>query len=80
MTDGTVANFLSEPNAVSDPLFNGIGGALDAMAQDPDACKLYNIRAGQFDKAFAGRSIQNLKSFTRNVGLRSKEEQEEILK
>lgn len=37
LTDGTVANFLSKPNAINDPLFNTIGGALDAMAQDPDA-------------------------------------------
>ena len=37
LTDGTVANFLSKPNAINDPLFNTVGGALDAMAQDPHA-------------------------------------------
>lgn len=37
LTDGTVANFLSKPNAVNDPLFKAVGGALDAMAQDPNA-------------------------------------------
>lgn len=37
LTDGTVANFLAQPNAINDPLFRTIGGALDAMARDPNA-------------------------------------------
>lgn len=37
LTDGTVANFLSKPDAINDPLFKAVGGALDAMAQDPNA-------------------------------------------
>lgn len=37
LTDGTVSNFLSKPNAINDPLFKAVGGALDAMAQDPNA-------------------------------------------
>ncbi|HEY9868273.1 MAG TPA: hypothetical protein V6D08_03845, partial [Candidatus Obscuribacterales bacterium] len=37
LTDGTVANFLAKPNAINDPLFHAVGGALDAMAKDPNA-------------------------------------------
>ncbi|HEY9869399.1 MAG TPA: hypothetical protein V6D08_09555, partial [Candidatus Obscuribacterales bacterium] len=37
LTDGTVANFLAKPNAINDPLFKAVGGALDALAQDPNA-------------------------------------------
>ncbi|HEY9869284.1 MAG TPA: hypothetical protein V6D08_08970 [Candidatus Obscuribacterales bacterium] len=37
LTDGTIAEFLSKPNAINDPLFKAVGGALDAMAQDPNA-------------------------------------------
>lgn len=37
LTDGTVANFLSKPNAINDPLFHAVGGALTAMAEDPNA-------------------------------------------
>lgn len=37
LTDGTVANFLAQPNAINEPLFKTVGGALDAMAQDPNA-------------------------------------------
>lgn len=37
LTDGTVANVLSKPNAINDPLFKTLGGALDAMARDPNA-------------------------------------------
>lgn len=36
LTDGTVANFLSKPNAINDPLFKAVGSTLDAMAQDPN--------------------------------------------
>lgn len=36
-TDGTVANFLAKPNAINDPLFHAVGGALTAMAEDPNA-------------------------------------------
>jgi predicted translin family RNA/ssDNA-binding protein len=32
-----VANFLSKPNAINDPLFHVVGGALTAMAEDPNA-------------------------------------------
>lgn len=37
LTDGTVANVLSKPNAINDPLFKTLEGALDAMARDPNA-------------------------------------------
>lgn len=37
LTDGTVANFLAKPNAINDPLFHAVGGALTAMAEDPNA-------------------------------------------
>jgi filamentous hemagglutinin len=37
LTDGTVASFLSKPNAINDPLFHAVGGALDAMVHDPNA-------------------------------------------
>ncbi len=37
LTDGTVAQFLAQPNAINDPLFKTVGNALDAMAKDPNA-------------------------------------------
>lgn len=37
LTDGTVANFLAKPNAINDPLFHAVGGALTAMTEDPNA-------------------------------------------
>lgn len=37
LTDGTVARFLSKPNAINDPLFHAVGGALDAMTRNPNA-------------------------------------------
>ncbi len=37
LIDGTVANFLSKPNAINDPLFHAVGGALTAMTEDPNA-------------------------------------------
>lgn len=37
LTDGTVANFLAKPNAINDPLFHAVGGALTAIAEDPNA-------------------------------------------
>lgn len=37
LTNGTVATFLSKPNAINDPLFNVVGDALSAMAKDPNA-------------------------------------------
>jgi len=37
LTDGTVANFLAKPNAINDPLFQAVGSAFDAMANDPNA-------------------------------------------
>lgn len=36
LTDGTVADFLSKPNALHDPLFKIVGTALDAMSKDPN--------------------------------------------
>lgn len=36
LTNGTVANFLSKPNAINDPLFQAVGGVLDAIAKDPN--------------------------------------------
>lgn len=37
LTDGSVAAFLSKPNAINEPLFHTVGSALDAMAKDPQA-------------------------------------------
>lgn len=37
LTDGTVADFLSKPNAINEPLFKTVGNVLDAMAKDPNA-------------------------------------------
>jgi len=37
LTDGTVANFLAQPNAINDPLFHAVGSTLDAMSKDPNA-------------------------------------------
>lgn len=36
LTDGTVAKFLSKPNAINDPLFNAVGVALTAMEENPN--------------------------------------------
>lgn len=47
LTDGTVANFLSKPNALNDPLFNTVGTALDAMSKDPYAVNHAMERLGQ---------------------------------
>lgn len=37
LTDGTVASFLAKPNAINDPLFHAVGGALTALAENPSA-------------------------------------------
>jgi len=37
VADGSVAEFLSKPNAINEPLLNAAGQALDAMAKDPNA-------------------------------------------
>jgi hypothetical protein len=37
LTDGTVATFLSKPNAINDPLFHAVGGVFEATSQDPHA-------------------------------------------
>jgi hypothetical protein len=37
LTDGTVADFLSKPNAINETLFKTVGNILDAMAKDPNA-------------------------------------------
>ncbi|MDQ5932786.1 MAG: hypothetical protein QG574_70 [Cyanobacteriota bacterium erpe_2018_sw_21hr_WHONDRS-SW48-000092_B_bin.40] len=35
LQDGSVAKFLSQPNAINDPLFHAIGKSFDAMKRDP---------------------------------------------
>lgn len=37
LTDGTVATFLSKPNAINDPLFHALGSVLEATSKDPHA-------------------------------------------
>lgn len=37
LTDGTVATFLSKPNAINDPLFHAVGGVFEATSKDPHA-------------------------------------------
>ncbi len=37
LTDGTVANFLANPNAINDPLFKAVGSVFDAISSDPNA-------------------------------------------
>lgn len=46
LTDGTVAHFLAKPNAINDPLFHAVGGALTAMAEDPNAANHALERVG----------------------------------
>lgn len=46
LTDGTVANFLAKPNAINDPLFHAVGGALTAMAEDPNTVNQALERVG----------------------------------
>jgi hypothetical protein len=48
LTDGTVANFLARPNAINEPLFHAVCGALDAMAEDPNAVNHALERVGSF--------------------------------
>lgn len=48
LTDGTVANFLARPNAVNEPLFHAVCGALDAMAKDPNAVNHALEQVGAF--------------------------------
>ena len=36
LTNGTVTNFLAQPNAVNAPMFSSIAGAFDAMGKDPE--------------------------------------------
>ncbi|MDR3617674.1 MAG: papain-like cysteine protease family protein [Candidatus Obscuribacterales bacterium] len=36
LTDGTVASFLAQPNAINDPLFHTLGRVLDAFERDPN--------------------------------------------
>jgi hypothetical protein len=37
LSNGTVANFLSKPNAINDPLFHAVSSALTAMKEDPNS-------------------------------------------
>jgi hypothetical protein len=37
LTDGRVAEFLSRPNAINDPLFKTIGATVDAIPKDPES-------------------------------------------
>jgi len=37
LTDGTVVEFLSQPNAINAPVFKTIANAFDAMSKDPNA-------------------------------------------
>lgn len=37
LNDGTVADFLSKPNSINDPMFKVVAGSLDAMARDKHA-------------------------------------------
>jgi hypothetical protein len=37
LTDGTVADFLSKPNAINDPLFKTVSNALESMGKDRNA-------------------------------------------
>lgn len=37
LTDGTVANFLSKPNAINEPLFKTVANIFDAVSSDPNA-------------------------------------------
>nr|MBP9093957.1 hypothetical protein [bacterium] len=37
LNDGTAANFLSQPNAINDPMFKVVTGSLDVMARDKHA-------------------------------------------
>lgn len=46
LTDGTVATCLAKPNAINDPLFHAVGGALTAMAEDPNAVNQALERVG----------------------------------
>lgn len=46
LTDGTVANFLAKPNAINDPLFHAVGGALTAIAEDPNTANHALERVG----------------------------------
>jgi hypothetical protein len=48
LTDGTVANFLAKQNAINEPLFHAVCGALDAMAEDPNAVNHALERVGSF--------------------------------
>lgn len=48
LIDGTVANFLAKQNAINEPLFHAVCGALDAMAEDPNAVNHALERVGSF--------------------------------
>lgn len=37
LTDGSVARFLAQPNAINEPLFKTVGNCLDVMSKDPNA-------------------------------------------
>ena len=37
LTDGTVVEFLSQPNAINAPVFKTVANAFDAMSKDPEA-------------------------------------------
>lgn len=37
LTDGSVAKFMAQPNAINEPLFRTIGNCLDVMSKDPNA-------------------------------------------
>lgn len=51
LTDGSVAKFLAQPNAINDPLFKVVGGTLETMASDPNATNkaLERLGAGIVD-------------------------------
>jgi hypothetical protein len=36
LNDGTVADFLSKPNAINEPMFKVVSNALDALSKDPE--------------------------------------------
>jgi len=53
LNDGTVANFLRQPNAINDPLFAAVGNMLQAMENDPNAT---NEALEKFGKALRNAS------------------------
>lgn len=47
VTDGSVAHFLSKPNAVNEPLFGAITSGIEAAKKDPNATNNALVRLGQ---------------------------------